>query len=123
MPMNKTIFEKLTSSEVVSLKQSVINNIDRILSAGSFLDGDAKEKGDLGQDLLNGFFKNGLPAIVDQAVHNGEQIHSYSKLIEKILLRFEPRLVRVKVKGFVNQGLKSFCRLRIELVTGEFEED
>ena len=122
--MNKTLFEKLTcAGEPITVKQSVTDNIDRILNSGGFLDAVVDLNGDHSRAGLNGIYRNGLAFLVDQPAVNSAQLDQYRASLAKVLMRFEPRLKKVTVNSFCNQGLQSKCRLNIELVDGEFEQD
>lgn len=120
--MNKTLFEKLTvGDESLTLKQSVINNIDRIFSSGGFLDADSDSQP--GTNVLDSIYHNGVASVVEQSAMNGEQLREYRLTLAKVLLRFEPRLKNVTVSSIKSLGIGSSCRLKIELIDGEFEQD
>ena len=119
--MNKTLFEKLTqTTELISLKQSVIDNIGRILGCGGFLDSGID---DFSVASMEGNLNKGLGAVVDQAQDDEQQLAKYRKTIERTLLKFEPRLKGVKVTHLTHQGIQSCCQIKMVLVDGEFEQE
>ena len=121
--MKKTLFEKLTSpGEVISVRESVIQNIDRILSSGGFLDAALYSDPDTSQNRLDSIFVSGLSAIVDQSTRSADQLEHYRTTLRKVLLRFEPRLKNVTVSNIRGMGLRSTCDLKIELHDQVFEQ-
>lgn len=127
---NKALFEKIAfAGKSMTLKQSVIDNIDRILSCGGFLDADNhkqsispySKKRDPG--VTDCLFRHRIKSIVEQSAMTNEQRRYYKDSIAKVLLRFEPRLRNVTVSNIVSRGVKSSCRLKIELIDFEFEQD
>ena len=122
--MDKALFERLTNvSEDFSLQQSVTDNINRILCCGGFLDATTGQSVDAGREAMDSIFRNSMPSIVDQSFGNEEQQSIYRARLAKLLLRFEPRLKSVKVNSLSQVGLRSSCRLKIELIDGEFEQE
>lgn len=122
--MNKTLFEKLTKpGKPVNLRQSVTDNIERILASSGYLDADAGGMLDPGKALLESIYPGGLPYVVDKSSGNDEQLKDYRKMLRKALLKFEPRLKDVTVSSIQTCGFRSACRLKIELYDGEFEQE
>ena len=121
--MDKSLFEKLTCcKKTLTLKQSVINNISRLLNCGGFLDDEVSRKSQLASQQLNSIYPNSLSSIIDQSLDNKELLTSYQKKLQQLILRFEPRIKNVKVKSLKSQGLQMGCNLKIELYEEEFEE-
>ncbi|MFT4929472.1 MAG: putative component of type VI protein secretion system [Phenylobacterium sp.] len=122
--MDKTLFEKLTGvAEDFTLQQSVTQNIDRILCCGGFLDAATGNTVDSAREATDNIFRHALPSAVDQSMGNEEQQAIYRATLAKLILRFEPRLKNVTVNNVAQVGLRSSCRLKIELVDGEFEQE
>ena len=122
--MNKTLFEKLTTAgKPLTMRQSVSDNIERILSCGGFLDAAIEDNSEPGSVAPNSIYRSGMEAIVDQPGVNSPELDQYRENLVKLLLRFEPRLKNVTLNGFVNMGYQSACRLKIELIDGEFEQE
>ncbi len=120
--MNKTLFEKLTRpGETITLKESVVANIDHILSAGGLLDATLNGEINASRQSLGSIFVNGLSAIVDQSSNSPDQLQQYRTTLRKVLLRFEPRLKNVTVNSISGGTIQSSCQLKIELIDGEFE--
>jgi predicted component of type VI protein secretion system len=124
MPMNKTLFEKLAfAGETFTIRQSVTDNISRILNSGGFLDAAIGGNGETGRVALGSIYRNGMPSIIDQGMGNQVQQAQYRATLAKLLLRFEPRLKSVTVSRFIGQGMRSSCRLKMALMDDEFEQD
>jgi predicted component of type VI protein secretion system len=120
--MDKTLFEKLTcSNQTLTLKQSVINNIARLLSCGGFLDDEIDQRKETTSDGSISIYPNNISAIVDQSSEDEEQFKVYQAGLEKMILRFEPRIKNVKVNNFRHQGTQVGCSFNIEL-HDEFEQ-
>jgi len=120
--MDKTLFEKLTlPDKALTLQQSVINNITKLLHFGGFLD-DEIGSNNSGNSLSSSIYPNSLSAIVDNSGADKEEFKAYQSGLEKLVLRFEPRVKSIKISGFKHQGMQVGCNLKIELHDGEFEQ-
>ena len=121
--MERTLFEKLIIADVsMTLRQSVIDNIDRILGSDGFLDSENLAS-ELNSRLnIENNFHYGIRSITEQSAVDSEQLQSYKESLVKILLRFEPRLVNVEVKEIFIKGIHSTCNLKIRLIDGEFDQ-
>jgi len=122
--MDKTLFEKLTcSDQTLTLKQSVINNIARLLSCGGFLDNEVNNRVEAQNGDSISIYPNSLSVIVDQSKADEDEFKKYQAGLEKLILRFEPRIKKVEVNGFRHQGMQVGCSLKIELYDEEFEQN
>jgi len=73
--------------------------------------------------LTDSIYPHAMASIVDQSAGNKEQQELYQARLEQTLLRHEPRLKAVTVYSLVNRGMKTACRLKIELVNEVFEQE
>ncbi|WDD96571.1 hypothetical protein [Thalassomonas actiniarum] len=122
--MVKSLFEKLTlPGQPLSLKQSVTNNIARLLDSGGYIDAALDLRSDSGHMLTDSIYPHAMAAIVDQSAGNKEQQELYQARLEQTLLRHEPRLKGVTVYSVLNQGMRTVCRLKIELVNEVFDQE
>jgi predicted component of type VI protein secretion system len=112
--VTKTLFEKLAfPGEAVSLKESVLRNIQIIFRSRILLDGE-NQRG--GYSLV--------PAIVDQSADSAVDLSCYKQRIEQLILRFEPRIAAVQVSSLVYQGMGAGkCGLKIQLHDIELSHD
>lgn len=121
--MDKTLFEKLTSHDkALTLQQSVINNITNLLHFGGFLDDEIDDINSNENSLSGSIYPNSLSAIVDKSGANKEEFKAYQAGLEKLVLRFEPRVKSIKVSGLKHQGVQIGCNIKVELYDGEFEQ-
>ncbi|WDE02760.1 hypothetical protein SG34_015035 [Thalassomonas viridans] len=122
--MSKSLFEKLTlAGQPLSLKQSVTNNIGRILESGGYIDAALDLRSDSGHMLTDSIYPHAMAAIVDQSAGNKEQQELYQAKLEQTLLRHEPRLKAVTVYSLVSLGMNTVCRLKLELADEVFEQE
>ncbi|WP_281557495.1 hypothetical protein [Thalassomonas sp. RHCl1] len=122
--MAKSLFEKLTlPGQPMSLKQSVTNNIARLLDSGGYIDAALDLRSDSGHMITDSIYPHAMAAIVDQSAGNKEQQELYQARLEQTLLRHEPRLKAVTVYSVLSQGMRTVCRLKIELVNEVFEQE
>ncbi|WDE09387.1 hypothetical protein [Thalassomonas haliotis] len=122
--MSKSLFEKLTlAGQPLTLKQSVTNNIARLLDSGGYIDAALDLRSDSGQRLTDSIYPHAMAAIVDQSAGNKEQQQLYQARLEQTLLRHEPRLKAVTVYSVLNRGMRTVCRLKIEVVNEVFDQE
>ena len=111
----KTLLEKLDSSQPeISLKQSVCNQVQRIISTRMYLGAEP-----VFHSWVTGF---GTPQIVDEYSHVGNQHERYQQLLREKILAFEPRVNEVKVKRLKNYSDRLYCHLVLSLDHIEIEE-
>ncbi len=111
----KTLLEKLDSScQSLSLKESVCNQVQRIISTRMYL-GSVPVL----DSWVTGF---GVPEIVEEYSNTGNDHDEYRALLREKILAFEPRLVDVKVKKLTNYTDRASCQLLLQFKEGEIEE-
>ncbi|MGS2718696.1 GPW/gp25 family protein [Eionea flava] len=111
----KTLFEKLDAScESYSLEQSVRDQVQRIISTRTYLG--SKPVLD---SWVTGF---GVPEVVGEYSHAGDEHAQYQEVLRKKILEFEPRLVDVQVKNITSYSDRANCRLLLKLEDIELEE-
>lgn len=122
--MAKAFFEKLTcAGKEISTRESVINNVERILNFGGFLDAGVDGFSQRSFSRINGIYRNGLMAVVDQSLDNRGQIAQFQGEIVHVLKAFEPRIKDIQVLDIGHAGQRSRCQLKIQLVGGNFEQN
>lgn len=122
--MSKTLFEKLThAGKDVSTRESVIKNVERILNFGGFLDAGVDGFTNKNFSRINGIYRSGLTAVVDQSLDNQEQIAQFQQEIVHVLKAFEPRIRDIRVINIGHLEQRSRCQLKIQLVHEDFEQD
>lgn len=121
--MAKAFFEKLTfAGQTINAKQSVINNIERILNFGGFLDAGVDGYNNQAVSAMEGIYRNGLIAVVDQSLDNQQQIKQFQQNIVQVLKVYEPRIKNVQVLNIGSVMQRSRCQLNIELAGEQFEQ-
>lgn len=112
--VNKTLFEKLAfPGDPVSVKESVLRNIQIIFRSRIMLDGENKQGG----YVL-------VPAIVDQSADGAVDLSAYKDQIKKLIMRFEPRVAAVEVSSLTYQGMGAGkCGLKIKVHDIELSHD
>ncbi len=115
--MSKTLFEKLLYPRAdISLEQSVVNNIQHILSSGGYLDGDKSRSERTPEKGLRT-----LPLIMDQASASGAELEATRATIKRLILRHEPRVSGVDVSIEIAHGIEGKCRLKLMIQDQEVE--
>lgn len=111
----KTLLEKLdTSCSDLSLRESVCNQVQRIISTRMYLGA---------KPTLNTWVTGfGVPEVVSEYANPGDQHAAYRALIRKKILEFEPRLIDVHVKSLKSYSDRSSCELVLTLEEGDVEE-
>ena len=122
--MSKAFFEKLTQAgRVVSTRESVINNVERILNYGGYLDAGVDASVGPANSRLKGIYRTGLVAVVDQSLDNKDQIIQFQLEMVRVLKAFEPRIKQVEVVNIGQSELRSKCQLKIQLSDEDFEQE
>lgn len=121
--MAKAFFEKLTQAgQEITTKESVVNNIERILNFGGFLDAGVDGFSHRAVSAIDGIYRNGLLAIVDQSLDNQQQIAQFQHDIIQVLKIYEPRIKKMQVLNIGYVGQRSRCQLSVELAGDNFEQ-
>lgn len=111
----KTLLEKLdTACTDFSLKESVCNQVQRIISTRMYLGSEPDH-----QSWVTAF---GVPQIVDEHANVGDEHIRYKALLKQSILKFEPRVKNVEVKSMKSFSDRASCQLVLTLVEGEIEE-
>ena len=110
--MSKTLFEKLDSAcHQISLKESVCQQIQRIISSRSY-GGFKSLLNSVDGQYVNAF---GMATIVDQYGSNDEYKY-YRQLLRQQILAFEPRLSEVEVIELSSPYSSVKCQLLLTIV-------
>ncbi len=113
--MAKTLFEKLDgSSAALSLKESVYNQVQRIISTRTYL-GSAPEV----DSYVSGF---GVPEIVDKYATSNDDHQQFRRIIRQQILALEPRVKEVEVKAIYSHTYRASCQLLLQLEEGSLDE-
>lgn len=121
--MGKAFFEKLThAGQVIDTKESVIKNVERILNFGGFLDAGVDGYSNRAVSAMEGIYRNGLMAVVDQSLDNQGQITQFQQDIVQVLKVYEPRIKHILVLNIGSINQRSRCQLKIELEDEQFEQ-
>ncbi|MBJ7540008.1 hypothetical protein [Marinomonas transparens] len=121
--MAKAFFEKLThAGQAIGTKQSVIKNVENILNFGGFLDAGVDGYGNRAVSTMEGIYRNGLMAVVDQSLDNQQQIDQFQQNMLQVLKVYEPRIKNIWVLNLGAVKQRSRCQLKIELEGEQFEQ-
>ncbi len=113
--MGKTLLEKTDSSAAqISLLESVLNQVQRIVSARTYLGAEPDV-----ESYVTGF---GVPEIVDLYATNSDNHLHYREVIRRQILALEPRLVNVQVKSIQSHTDRASCELVLQLEQETVEE-
>lgn len=121
--MAKAFFEKIThAGQTISTQESVIKNVEYILNFGGFLDAGVDGNSHRSISTMEGIYRNGLTAVVDQSLDNQGQITQFQNDIVQVLKVFEPRIKNIWVLNIGISNQRSRCQLKIELENERFEQ-
>jgi len=122
--MTKAFFEKLThAGQDISIKESVVKNIENILNFGGFLDAGVDGFTSRTTSAIDGIYRNGLQAIVDQSLDNQQQVAQFQRDIVRVLQVYEPRIKTMQVLNIGYVGQRSRCQLNVVLLNESFEQN
>lgn len=111
----KTLLEKLdTSCTDLSLRESVCNQVQRIISTRMYLGNTP-----IIDSWVTGF---GLPEVVGEHANVGDAHVYYRELIREKILAFEPRLIDVQVQELTSYTDRASCQLLLQLENEEIKE-
>ncbi len=108
MSQARTLFEKLDAScEGISLKESICQQVQRIISTRSY-SGEPNLSRQRDGAYIDRF---GVPEIVDQYSGSGDELAHYRQVIREQIMTLEPRLLDVEVIELNGQSGMATCQL------------